>query len=146
MFQNASKRNLIDTQAAINPREQGPNNWKWRPQTLGSGYMATFFPAEKQTLNWTQYVEPSNYNGLNQRESLTGKEPAFYGEHFYPRDPLNENQTNQRAMNMIANSQLQRWDGKNQIYAKVTKVPHNPYTLSRDYVGNTRYKLSQMTR
>jgi len=146
MLQNATRRNIIAEQACIAPREQGPKQWSFRPQTLGSGYTASFFPAMDQGLNWHEQREPSKYQGGNQRAGLTGKEPAFYGEHSHPYDRYNDNSTNQTAMAIIANTQLKRWDGKNQIYAEKMQVPANPFTLYRNYVGSFNQRLSQAGR
>lgn len=143
-LQGASLRQIVETKSAIGPREMGPNNWKFRPTSYGPGYQATFFPINYQSQNWTHSIDPTSFSHAHIRGHLTGQEPV-YGVEQFRYEPLNQNQTNVRSMNLTAKTQMQPWNGYKQIDTKLKQTPANPFWY-RNYAGSTTDRVTSMTR
>ena len=137
--QGATLRNIIANNAVIEPRAQGQENWRYR-FNASPGYQSAFFPAAEQSVHKFEIEEPATYQGSNQRSKLTGKEP-IYGLHRYDND-YDDNQTNVRAMNMMAATQMTPGNGFKQIDSKIRKVPHNPLWW-KDYIGSQNMRLTK---
>jgi len=94
-------------QGMVNPRQFGPNDWRF-DVNRDPGYHAAYFPSDQQSDNYRSLNEGHQNVKNGMFMSLTGAEP-IYGHMNYPRNPLDQEQTNRpgRAMQLETQQEAQ---------------------------------------
>ena len=143
--QGATRLHGLDQQAVANPREVSADLWSWKPDTDPT-YNRAFLPAYQQAQagQYFKMLEPSNYTGTRPNEILTGREPYFYGQMRYERNPLDNNSTNWAAEDMLNMTRTDPTNGSLQIHCQTQEIPFNPYWRTSDYIGSQTYPLQML--
>jgi hypothetical protein len=81
--------------------------WRQDFEVDGSGYQATMnFPYQYQSQDYFKLTDPSNYQGANQRDRLTGKEPVFGQVNRHTKNPFANESNNHSVRAMQKQTQV----------------------------------------
>jgi len=127
-------------QSIFNPGENGPGVWQFQPERE-PGYSKSFLPAVYQTTNGYSLTEnwQKTKNGMFMQNS--GEEPIF-GHVDYPRNPLDQQQTNHEVTDLTKITRVQ-WSNSaaKSMFGTPSQYPNNrgrpDYT---NYSGSQSYQ------
>lgn len=119
-------------QSIANPREMGPDYWRFNPDR-GVGTSKAFFPADQQSDNYRTLNEGHHRIKNGAMNPLTGEEP-IYGHMHYPRNPLDQEQTNRPAYNIQKETRI--LDSRNPVRTMINIPSSYPqYRLGQTYLN-----------